>query len=112
MLIDEDDVASLPLALHFTELGREKGKSLVPRGGLEGVAFAYHRRAIPVGIVHPLHRRQTRGADGATIHRMLGVPLEFDGPSVSHFSEHTAGGGAFTASGRVVGRHTRDGVVG
>ena len=111
VLIHEDDVGRLRAALDLADFLGEELVRLVPRGGLEGVALAHHRRAIAIGIVQPLHRREASGADRAAAHGVVGVAIELDGTAVADFRHHAAGCGALAAGGRVVLRHTGHGVI-
>ena len=110
--IDEHRIGCLPFALHLAKFLRQRLECLFPRGGFEDAAVTHHWRAIAIRVVQPLHRRQSRRANRATIHRMLGIALELYWTTVTYLSEYTARGGALTACGRVILRHARDGIVG
>ena len=86
---------------------------VVPAHGLiRTVAFSKQRPPESVRIVKRLNGRLAAHAQGASVHRMLRIALDFDDPRVNGLGEHTAARRTLAACRGDERRFARDDVVG
>src|SRR6185437_4804597 len=112
VLIDEYGVGRATARARLAQLLRKQLERLVPLGRDQLAVLANHRRAVAIGIVQRLHFRLTGGAERTAVHRMRWISFELGGASVACLRDHAAARSAASARRRVVGRYTRNGVVG